>query len=649
MIAMLGSAIIALAIPLMVYSLLAPLIGLRVGDLRWQRSGYRGTAAVAMLLSLAAGLLIVAFLTNDFSIAYVYGHSNRSMPIFYKVAGLWAGLDGSLLFWVWILSLLTAILMRRLPHKAPRMAPYSNAVLLLIMLFFAVMMLVPANPFALLTSIPVDGQGLNPLLQNEYMVIHPPSLYMGYVSAAIPFALGIGAVMARQMDAGWIALVRPWMYLCWIFLTLGNLLGMHWAYVELGWGGFWAWDPVENAAAIPWFTLTAFLHSIIVQERRGMFRIWNVVLVTLTCLLTIFGTYLTRSGIVQSVHAFSGSTLGPYFLVLMGVIALIAVVAIVTHRRDLATPAHLQSVFCKEGTFILNNILLVVAAVAIIFGTMLPTFSEWWGSERMSVGPSFFNRMMAPLGVAVLILMGVGPVASWIKQDILPLLRKIWPGALAALVVGVNAWLLGIHNGYMLSMLSVVAFAFVLTLREFISGTRAMAQKHQCNVLMAAHLLLQHNRRRYGGYWVHIGFFLMCLGFAGAAYQSERIVQLNSGDAATFHGYEFKLLGLKYDRDTHKEAISAKVEVRRQDKLLTTLHPAHYLFTTAKQPSTEVDIYRTLPEDVYLILGGFDYDKKTAELKIMINPLVNMLWWGGAMTLLGALWIIWPRRSERHA
>lgn len=646
MIPVLGTAVLSIAMPVALYAILAPLLGLRIKDPKWVESGYRASTALTVLLGVASLLLISAFLTNDFSVAYVFEHSNRTLPLFYKVAGLWAGLDGSLLFWVMLLAIMSQIAMLQTKRTSPDSQPYANAILTLIMLFFVVMLVFPNNPFTLLSDVPLDGLGLNPLLQNPYMVIHPPSLYTGYVSAAIPFALGIGAVIAHEDGIEWLKRVRPWIYLCWFFLTLGNLLGMDWAYVELGWGGFWAWDPVENAAIIPWFTATAFIHSTLIQERRGMFKVWNIVLLTLTCLLTIFGTYLTRSGVVQSVHAFAGSTLGPYFLVLMATILVISILTIATHMTDLKTRNHIESIWTKEGMFLLNNVLMVISSFAIVWGTMLPTFSEMFTSQRMTVGPPYFNRMMAPLGVAILALMGVGPISSWVKQDLKPLFMKIWWALSFSAVAGIVSYAVGIQNSYMLSAIIVVSFSLMLTLREYVVGTSAIMAKQPCSRLKAFQLLMSRYYRQYGGYIVHIGMLLMFIGFAGAAYQVERVVSLSQDESTTFKGYEFKFHKLNYSQDANKEMMDATVEVKRGGKTLATLNPAHYLYITAEQPSTEVDIYRSISEDVYLILGGFDFDNQKAELKIMINPLVNVVWLGGIIMLLGSIWIIWPRNRN---
>jgi cytochrome c-type biogenesis protein CcmF len=632
--------------PLALYAMLAPLLGKRIAQPKWVESGYHATNGLAALFGLASIILISAFLNDDFAIAYVFEHSNRSLPLFYKIAGLWAGLDGSLLFWVLLLAIMTVIALRRVRASAPVQFPVVNAVLNLIMLFFAVMLIFPNNPFTLLIDTPPDGMGLNPLLQNPYMVIHPPSLYIGYVSAAIPFALGIGAVVAHDDGIEWLKRVRPWIYLCWFFLTLGNLLGMNWAYVELGWGGFWAWDPVENAAVMPWFTATAFIHSTLIQERRGMFKIWNVSLLTLTCLLTIFGTYLTRSGVVQSVHAFAGSTLGPYFLTLLATILVIGLLTILTHLKELRTRSPITSIWTKEGMFLLNNVLMVVSSFAIIWGTMLPTFSEMFTDQRVTVGPPYFNRMMAPIGVAILVFLGIGPVTSWAKQDLVPLLQKIWWAFAIAVLTGGVTYALGLQDPYMSSAIIVVTFSLLLTLREFVLGSNGIIAKQNCSRLQALLILLQRYYRQYGGFVVHIGVLILFIGFAGAAYQTERIVNLSKNESAMYKGYEITFKGLEYSRDDHKEMMDARVEVKHSGKVLATLTPSHYLYRSAEQPSTEVDIYRSLLEDVYLILGGFDYDNQKAELKIMINPLVNIVWVGGIIMLLGSIWIIWPRKRD---
>ncbi|PIR19855.1 MAG: hypothetical protein COV45_09390 [Deltaproteobacteria bacterium CG11_big_fil_rev_8_21_14_0_20_47_16] len=621
MIPEIGSAMITLVIPASIFSLVAGLLGGRMANAAWQT-----TRLIMMMLVGASILLILAFIANDYSIAYVAHYSNRSLPFFYKITGLWAGLDGSLLFWVTILSVLGFVMMHRLQKQAPELVAVANASVMGVIFFFALMLLFPANPFTRLVTTPADGTGLNPLLQNEYMVIHPPSLYMGYVSAAIPFAIAMAMMWRRKATDIDSQILRPWLYLCWTFLTLGNLLGMHWAYVELGWGGFWAWDPVENAAVMPWFVLTGLLHSMIVQERRGQFRMWNMVLVVLAFMLTLFGTYLTRSGIVQSVHAFSNSTLGPYFISLMIVTALVGFGSIVAHRKSLQPRALFESVVSKEGAYLLCTILMVAATVAIIWGTMMPTITEAISGDRVTVGPPYFNRMMAPIGLFVLLLMGVGPVAKWTHDELLPLLKRIWLPTFVAGCVALIAWYKGLLNPYMYSAAIMVAFAFTTTVHKLFTGKR-------------------RNPRREGAYIVHLGFVIMFLGFAGAAYQGERSVELHAGETASFRGYEFEMKGINYWRDRHKETIEAVVNVTYAGKEIDELRPSHFLYVGSEQPTSEVDIHRRFGEDVYLIMGGFDYDKKSAEFKIMINPLVNLIWLGGAIMGLGIGWMWWPRRK----
>lgn len=645
MIPALGTACLMLLLPTALYSLGMTIIGGHYRDARQFRSGLHATYSVVGLLTLAAGLVVTAFVGNHFEMAYVAASSSRALALPYKLAGLWAGLDGSLLFWVWLLALMHLVVIVRMQERLSRHIAMINAVVMCVVLFFGLLLLVEANPFTTTLDVPMDGRGLNPLLQSPLMVIHPPMLYLGYVSATIPFALVIAGLVTREMDERWLQAVRSWVLFCWFFLSVGNLLGMYWAYVELGWGGFWAWDPVENAAIMPWFTASAFLHSIIIQERRGMLRMWNVVLATLTFLLTVFGTFLTRSGIVQSVHAFSNSTLGVYFASFLVVCAVASAALIVRRRRTLASRNQLESIMSKEGAFLLNNVFLTVGCFAILWGTMLPTMTEWLFDERLTLGPAFFNTVITPFGFGLLALAGFGPVMAWRRAESGALLRVVrWPAVIGVVALGTGA-LWGLRDWRALVGLLLGGFTLAITLAEFGRGLRVVHAQTPKPLVAVPGKLLRRAQRRYGGYVVHIGLLVIFAGFIGALYRFESDVHLKEGERTTVRGYELEFGGLRYRQDDHLEAVAGELRVFRDGAPVSVLLPARHFYRASEQPTTEVAIYRSGLNDLYTILGAFDVDAHAADFKIMHHPLINAIWLGGGLLVLGTLIIIWPRRQ----
>ena len=524
--ATLGTFTLLAAFVACAYAAAASVAGARRRAPRLLESGVGAFYLVTALMSLASAIIVHAFVTRDYTIRYVDRYSDSVQPLFYKITSYWGGLDGSIMFWVFLLSIFGAIAVKTNRERQRELIPYVVAVIAVVQMFFLFLMIAHNNPFATyLTQIPVDGRGLNPLLQNPYMVIHPPSLYTGFVGMTIPFAFCMAALITGHLDDSWLRAVRRWTMFSWIFLSFGLTLGMLWAYEELGWGGVWGWDPVENAGALPWFTATAFLHSVMVQERRSMLRVWNVTLVILTFFLTIFGTFMTRSGVVQSVHAFGED---PQLALLFGIfmVALLVVsFGYVIYRLPLLRARNdLESWISREAAFLLNNWILLFAAFFILFATMFPTISEAVTGQRITVGPPFFIKWMVPIGLMLLLLTGIGPLLAWRKSSLVNLRDQLmWPTILAV-TSAAALWGLGFRVWTSGVCLALCAFTMGTLGQEFVRGAYVRRGATGTDVLTAMIGLVMRSRRRYGGYIVHAGIVLMFLGFAGSGYKQSKQV-----------------------------------------------------------------------------------------------------------------------------
>ncbi|HVU02087.1 MAG TPA: cytochrome c-type biogenesis CcmF C-terminal domain-containing protein [Polyangiaceae bacterium] len=644
-------------------------IGAGGGKPRLLESARRGAFATSALVALGVLVLAYAFVTHDFRIRYVTRYSDRTMPTSYLLAALWGGQDGSLLWWSFLLSLYTTACVAWLKGKYRELQPYVIATLMVIMSFFAVLMLFAANPFETnLSGAKIDGEGLNPLLQNYWMAIHPPSLYTGFVGCSVPFAFAIAALVTGRLDNEWIVAVRKWMLFAWLFLSIGNALGMRWAYEELGWGGYWAWDPVENAACLPWFSASAYVHSTMIQERRGMLKIWNVVLIAITFLLTIFGTFLTRAGLISSVHAFAQSDIGIFFLWFMGLVAGVTVGLIVWRLPQLRSRGQIEAVLSREAAFVVNNWLLVGSAAFILVATIFPRISEWLWNETVTVGPPFFNRWMAPLGLGLLALMGMGPLFGWRKTSGVSLKRAfaIPTATLVAVVllhivfgrrlgapafVPQDAFYPGIAGIVLQKFgsaapaitIGLCAFNFAVVLQEFFRGTRARLQKHPDEGAFQALLrVVEKSRRRYGGYVVHIGVGLLFVGFCGRSWEIEHEATLGVGDSHVIGDYRLTYEGPRMEVDPAKRMIFADLNVERDGKFLGRLSPARFIYTKGGQPTTEVSMMRGLRDDLYLVVGTMDPQTKKATLRFHVNPLVSWVWYGMYVLVAGAMLSLWP-------
>jgi cytochrome c-type biogenesis protein CcmF len=605
--------------------------------------------ATAGVASFSSALIIYAFLADDFSIQYVQHTSDSGMPLFYKITAFWGGLDGSLLFWALLLSVFSAMAVKANRRRHPELIPHVVWVLALCIAFFAGLLVFLKNPFEpFLIEEHVKGRGLNPLLQNAYMIIHPPSLYLGYVSQAIPFAFGMAALVTGQLDESWQQSVRRWTLFSWVFLTFGLVLGGLWAYEELGWGGYWAWDPVENAGLLPWFTCTAFLHSIMIQERRGMLRTWNISLVVLSFWLSIVGTFLTRSGVVQSVHAFGkDEQLAWTFGAFMAAI-LIGGFGLILYRRSLLRSRNeLESIQSREFAFLLNNQILLTMAFFVLGSTIYPTVSEWMG-ERVVLRETHFNHYMAPAGLALLLLMGVGPLLAWRKTSTKSLQQQFML-PLACGAVGVAIPLaLGLRHALGLTCFGLCAFTLATIVQEFAKGITVARRDGKYSVVDASIRLLMKARRRYGGYLVHLGVVLVFFGFAGKSYDLERKVNLRPGETTELRDYELRHAGLRVTEDWQREMITADIEVWKDGEMITVLHPARWwYFQIPEQPTTEVDRHMTPFEDVYASIQTVDLNEGWTQMRLFLNPLVNWIWVGTFIMLLGSAVCIGTRRPEK--
>ncbi|MBT8398035.1 MAG: heme lyase CcmF/NrfE family subunit, partial [Gemmatimonadetes bacterium] len=576
-------------------------------------SAERSVYLIFALLFVASLGVVNAFLTDQFQYWYVANYSNRQLDPFFKLSGLWAGQRGSLLFWAVLLAFFSAVCVFLNRHRNREFMPYVVGILQGIIGFFVVVLLFAGvNPFEQLGFVPADGAGLNPQLQNYWMTIHPPVLYLGFTAFSIPFAFAMAALLTGRTDSRWIVLTRRWTLLSWFFLANGIIFGMRWAYEELGWGGYWFWDPVENASLLPWLTATAFLHSIMIQENRGMLKVWNMSLVLLTFLLTIFATFLTRSGLIESVHSFAENTqIALIFLAFMGSIFIASVVLIVYRLPDLKSENQIQSFLSREAAFLFNNLIFLGAAFAVLWGTMFPLISEAFTGEQISVGPPFFNRVNIPIGLGLLALTGIGPVIAWRRATRRNLKRNFAiPVAVGAVVVGVF-WGLGARNGYALATFGISAFVLTIIFVEFWKGTKARARIEGEGILPALAHLVGRNRRRWGGYIVHVGVVLIFTAFAGRAFEVEVRETMNPGETVSVaspfgHTYTLTYEGMSSSRDQNFDRWAALMSVQKNGETVGALSTERRFYRVNQQMVTEVGIRSTPMEDLYVILADVE-------------------------------------------
>ncbi|MBX9928287.1 MAG: heme lyase CcmF/NrfE family subunit [Gemmatimonadaceae bacterium] len=620
----------------------AAIIRRRPEWLAWTRSAVYTNFA---LLTLAAGAMVYGLVAHDFSISYVAQVGSRATPLLFTVISLWGALEGSILFWAWVLAFYAAAVLWVNRDREGTLVPYASAVILAVAVFFGILLVGPANPFHLVSPVPPDGPGPNPLLQNHIlMAVHPPLLYLGYVGLTVPFAFAVAAMLNGEvLQDHWVVLARRWTLVAWALLSAAIIAGMWWSYEVLGWGGYWAWDPVENASFMPWLTATAYLHSVMVQERRGLLRLWTLNLVVATFVLTILGTFLTRSGIVSSVHAFTQGTIGWYFLAFIGVVLVAALVLVAGNSDRLKSEGQLGGVISRDTVFLLNNLLLTAFTFTVLVGTLFPLVAEAARGVKVSVGEPFFNRMTLPICVALLFLMGVGPALPWRGVSNDEARSRLLPPAVGAALALVIALMSGVRMPYALLAWVSAGYAIAAVLREYQRGVGGRMRARGERWLVALVRLVRGNRRRYGGFLSHIGVFVVALAIAtSSALRREHEQTLRPGESMSLAGFEIRLDKVSGREEPQRAVIGAAVTILRGGAVLRRMEPRMNFYPTQQSPVPTPDVRSTPAGDLYLTLMAFRPDGTTATIKAIHEPLVPWIWIGGMIVILGALVALWP-------
>jgi cytochrome c-type biogenesis protein CcmF len=642
MIPEIGHATLLVCLALTLYGSAAAAIGAQTGRPSLIESAQHAALGVFALITSALLLLVYAFLRFDFSVQYVARQTNLGTPFYYRITAVWGALEGSIVLWAWMLALYTLILVVRQRTAQRDLYPWALAVMLGILSFFVIVMTIPAPVFERLSPIPPDGRGLNPLLEDTGMITHPVALYLGFTGFTVPFAFAMAALFTGRVGDGWITTTRRWTIVAWYFLSLGLLIGGWWSYHVLGWGGYWAWDPVENAAFMPWLTGTAFLHSVMIQERRRMLKLWNVSLVIMTFGLTLFGTFLTRSGVIASVHAFSQGSIGIFFLTFLAIV-LISAFGLLAWRWDrLRADGELDSVVSRESTFLLNNVLLVAASFTVFFGTVFPLLSEAVRGVKVSVGAPFFNHVNIPLFLGLIFLMGVGPLIAWRRASIENLKRNfLLPVAIGVVAAAVFS-IFRVGSVLAVLTLAFTAFTAATIVLDVVRATRARRRDGHRLLPALGTLMLRHNRR-YGGFVVHLGILVIAVGVTGSqAWSVQRETTLKRGESFQLAGYTVRFDGLSAAKESNHEKIVGTFTVSNGRFGPLEMYPTKKFYPQEQSPIAGVDYRLGLKEDVYLVLGDFSQDGSQATVKAQVNRLVSWIWIGGAVLTLGALLAILP-------
>jgi cytochrome c-type biogenesis protein CcmF len=641
-IAELGYAATVVGFVLALYGAMASVIGVRTGRADWLRTGERAAVGIWILITACIGAMLYAFLTFDFSVRYVAMNTNRGTPFYYRITALWGALEGSIVLWAWMLSIYTLIVVVRYRRRQPELYPWVLSVMLGILAFFLLVMSIPAPPFERLSPIPPDGRGLNPLLEDSGMITHPVALYLGFTGFSVPFAFAMAALIVGRTGDEWITITRRWTIVAWYFLSLGLLIGGWWSYHVLGWGGYWAWDPVENAAFMPWLTGTAFLHSVMIQERRRMLKLWNLTLIILTFGLTLFGTFLTRSGIIGSVHSFTQGSIGVFFLAFLA-LALLGAFSLLAWRTDhLRAQGELDSAVSRESVFLLNNLFLIAATFTVFFGTVFPLLSEAARGVKVSVGAPFFNLVNIPIFLALLFLMGVGPLIAWRRASAENLKRNFLKPVLAGIVAAAVLRLFGVGNVLVLTAMALVVFVAGTITLDYGRAVRARRRSGDGWSAATWGLLLRQNRR-YGGFVVHLGILVIALGVAGSqAWSLQTETTLEKGQSVELAGYRVRFDGLSASEESNHFKVTGAFTMTTGRSSFAELRPARKFYPQEQTPIAAVDYRLGWVEDVYLVLGDFARDGSRATVKLQVNRLVSWLWIGGLVLTLGAALAILP-------
>ncbi len=640
-----GQATLGVALALAAAGAALAAAGGRTARAALVEAAQRAAVGVFVLVSVAFGLLVYAFLAFDFSVQYVAQNTSRGTPFWYRITGVWGALEGSLVLWTWMLALYTLLVIVRTRERARAFHPWVLATLLGFQTFFVLVLSVAAPPFARLAPAPADGRGLNPLLEDTGMITHPVALYLGFTGFAVPFAFAVAALVTGRLGDDWIQLTRRWTLTAWYFLSLGLLIGGWWSYHVLGWGGYWAWDPVENAAFMPWLTGTAFLHSVMIQERRRMLKLWNLALVILTFALTIFGTFLTRSGVIASVHAFTQGAVGAFFLIFLAVVVLLALGLLAWRWDALRAQGELDSVLSRESTFLLNNLLLVGATFTVFFGTIFPLLSEAVRGVKVSVGAPFFNQVNVPLFLGLIFLMGVGPLIAWRRASLDNLRRNFLGPVVAGVAAAAVFRLLGVGSALAMTALALAVFVAATIALDFGRAVRARRRMGEGLPAAIAGLLVRHHRR-YGGFVVHLGVLLIAVGVTGSqAWSVQTETTLERGQTAELAGYRIRFDGLTAGEASNHLRVTGTFAVSN-GRVSGVMQPAKKFYPRETTPIAAVDYWMGWVEDVYLVLGDFARDGSRATIKIQVNRLVTWIWIGGAVLTLGTALALLPERRR---
>lgn len=646
-----GSVSVLLSFLVSVYVLAASLYGVKARRRDFVKSAENGAIAVFVLLLIATGALLYLLINLDFSLKYVALNTSTDLAVIYRITSLWAGQAGSLLLWCLVLAFYTALVVIQGRNKNRELMPYVTATLSVVLIFFIFIIGFVESPFEKLPFTPAQGNGLNPILQNAYMAIHPVTLYLGYVGVTVPFAFAMGALLSGRLGDEWIKLSRKWALVAWTFLAIGLILGARWAYLELGWGGYWAWDPVENAAFMPWLAATAFIHSVMIQEKKGMLKKWNMILIILTFFLSIFGTFITRSGIISSVHSFAQSDIGPLFLGFIAFILLFSFAIFLYRSKELESENQFDSILSRESAFIFNNLLFLGAAFTVFLGTIFPILSEAVVGHKILVGAPYFNAVNVPIALVLIFLMGVGPVISWRKASRENLIKNFMYPVILSVLTAVVLVVIGIRDVTAVLSYGLCMFVTLTVLTEFIKGVRVRSRRGE-NPLLAFTNLVSRNKRRYGGYIVHLGVVLIVIGVTSSSvFVTEKLVTLSEGESAQLRDYTLRFDGIEQYTTDAKNATAAEVSLFKGEKNLGTMVPEKNLYkyegNREINQETEVALRSSFTDDLYLILSSVDTDG-SATFRLMINPMVSWIWAGGVVLVLGAMVTMWPSGRKKR-
>jgi len=646
-----GNITVYFAFFLSLYTVAASIVGVKFRNRDLVASGRNSAISIFILLLIACGSLVYELTHLNFSLRYVALNTSTDLPMIYRFTALWAGQSGSLLLWCFVLSLYAAIVVLISNKRDLSFNPYVTAVMFTILTFFLYLITFVENPFQKLPFTPAEGRGLNPILQNGYMAIHPVTLYVGYVGLTIPFAFGMAALLSGRLDDMWIRNSRRWTLFAWTFLSVGLILGARWAYLELGWGGYWAWDPVENAAFMPWLSATAFLHSVMIQERKGMLKKWNMILLIITFFLTLFGTFITRSGIISSVHSFAQSDIGPLFLGFIAFVLIFSFGLLSYRLKDLESEENFDSILSRESAFIFNNLLFLGAAFTVFLGTLFPIISEAISGEKILVGPPYFNKVNVPIGLVLIFLMGIGPLISWRKASYDSLRKNFMVPITVGILVSVALFVLNVRDIVALITFGICGFVVSTIVFEFYKGISVRMKRNE-NMLTAFTTLISKNKRRYGGYIIHLGVVLIVIGITSSStFNKEKEITINKGEKVEVGKYELEFVNLETYNNDAKNGTRAVLALNYKNNKIQNIYPEKNIYkyegNREINQETEVALRSTFTEDLYVILSNVN-SSNNIVLRVFINPMVSWIWAGGIVVLLGAVITMWPRLRKKE-